>query len=292
MMEPLPDVAAVDDVPSIAWPTPSANTPPPSMPHAGPAVGQAGPNATYMGMRLQYQPEPESTFDPIGNSRFLFHMGVRLGLYIVVYGFGALVGVVICGLTALAISPVAGLTLFVIAAVVAWFALAACFLFLKIPIQLSEWKISVDNKGAAAPMVFDHVAWVLRGRAVPLDSLQVRRLNLPGGDGLRDYLELRRGLFTGYVACFPFGQDLYVGWTFWITLSPFWYVIMIIARLWQSLFNRGSDLYTSFRYDSARAMRETMHSAAREGVDVAIGQLAGQGHGIVGSVIGITESAG
>ena len=94
------------------------------------------------------------------------------------------------------------------------------------------------------------------------------------------------------VACFGYGQDLYVGWTFWITLSPFRYVCMIIARIWQSLFNRGSDLYTSFRYDSARAMRETMHSAAREGVDVAIGQLAGQGHGIVGSLIGVAESAG
>jgi hypothetical protein len=291
-MEPLPDVAAVDDVPSIAWPTPSANRPPPSMPQAGPAVGQAGPNATYMGLRLQYQPEPESTFDPIGNVRFLFQMWVRAVLYTVVYCFGAFIGIIICGLTALAISPPAGVTLFVIAAVVAGLALGACFWFLKIPIQLSEWKISVDNKAAAAPMVFDHIAWVLRGRAVPLDSLQVRRLSLPGRDGVRDYLELRRGLFTGYVACFPFGQDLYVGWTFWITLSPFGYVIMIIVRLWQSLFNRGSDLYTSFRYDSARAMRETMHSAAREGVDVAIGQLAGQGHGIVGSVIGVTESAG
>jgi hypothetical protein len=132
---------------------------------------------------------------------------------------------------------------------------------------------------------------VLRGRAVPLDSLQVRRLRLPGA-GVRDYLELRRGLFTGYVACFSFGQDLYVGWTFWVTISPFQYVCMIIVRIWHSLSNRGSDLYTTLRYDSARAMRETMHSAAREGVDVAIGQLPGQGQGIVGSVIGVTESIG
>jgi len=244
-----------------------------------------------MGLRLQYQPTPEPTFDPIGNVRFLFQMWVRSVLYWVVYSFGAFVGVIICGLTALAISLTAGVTLFVIAAVVIGLALMICFWFLKIPIQLSEWKISVDTKAAAVPMVFDHIAWVLRGRAVPLDSLQVRRLRLPG-DGERDYLELRRGIFTGYVACFPFGQDLYVGWTFWITLSPFRYVCMIVARIWQSLFNRGSDLYTSFRYDSARAMRETMHSAAREGVDVAIGQLAGQGQGIVGSLIGVAESAG
>ena len=243
-----------------------------------------------MGMRLQYQTTPEPTFDPIGNVRFLFQMWVRSALYSVVYLFGAFVGLIICGIIALVALPV-GLTLFVIAAVVVWLVLAICFWFLKIPIQLSEWKISLDNKAAAVPMVFDHIAWVLRGRAVPLDSLQVRRLNLPG-EGRRDYLELRHGIFTGYVACFAYGQDLYVGWTFWITLSPFRYVIMIVTRIWHSLFNRGSDLYTSFRYDSARAMRETMHSAAREGVDVAIGELAGQGHGVVGSVISVAESAG
>jgi hypothetical protein len=290
---PAPELvmAAVADVPSAAWSASGSGSPSSSSPpQVGPAVGQSGPNATYLGMRLQYQAIPEPTFDPIGNVRFLFQMWVRSILYSVVYVFGAFVGLIICGVIALIALP-AGLTLFVIAAVVVWLVLAICFWFLKIPIQLSEWKISLDNKAAAVPMVFDHIAWVLRGRAVPLDSLQVRRLNLPG-EGRRDYLELRRGIFTGYVACFAYGQDLYVGWTFWITLSPFRYVTMITARIWHSLFNRGSDLYTSFRYDSARAMRETMHSAAREGVDVAIGQLAGQGHGVVGTVISVAESAG
>jgi hypothetical protein len=281
----------VAEVPSAAWPASSSSRPSSALPQAGPAVGQAGPNATYMGLRLQYQQTPEPTFDPIGNVRFLFQIWMRSVLYFVVYGFGAFVGVIICGLIALVISLTAGLTLFVIAAVVIGLVLAICFWFLKIPIQVSEWKISVDKKAAAVPMVFDHIAWVLRGRAAPLDSLEVRRLRLPG-DGVRDYLELRSGLFIGYVACFPYGQDLYVGWTFWITLSPFRYVCMIITRIWQTLFNRGNDLYTSLRYDSARAMRETMHSAAREGVDVAIGQLAGQGEGIVGSLISVAESAG
>lgn len=243
-----------------------------------------------MGMRLQYQVPPEATFDPLWNPRFIFQMFMRSAVYGIAYWFGAFAGIIIAALIGLAIGWKVGLTLYVIAAVVILLVLAICYWFLKIPVQLSEWKISVDNKGAAAPMVFDHIAWVLHGRAVPLDSLQVRRLHLPG-DGVRDYLELRRGLFIGYVACFAYGQDLYVGWTFWITLSPFRYVCMIVARIWQTLFNRASDVYTSFRYDSARAMRETMHSAAREGVDVAIGQLAGQGRGTV-STITVTDTEG
>jgi hypothetical protein len=288
-LEPVPDVASVADVPSAAWPPASVNIPSPSVQQAGPAVGQAAPNGTYMGLRLLYQPTPEPTFDPIGNWRFIAQMAERWALYLMVYWLGAFGGLIIAGLISAALGWKVGITLYLVAAVVIGITLGICFWFLKIPIQLSEWKISVDNKGAAAPTVFDHVAWVLRGRAVPLDSLQVRRLHLPG-DGVRDYLELRRGIFAGYMACFAYGQDLYVGWTFWVTISPFRYVCMIAARIWESIFNRGSDLYTSLRYDSARAMRETMHSAAREGVDVAIGQLAGQGQGIVGSIVSVAET--
>jgi hypothetical protein len=56
-------------------------------------------------------------------------------------------------------------------------------------------------------------------------------------------------------------------------------------------FYRGSDLYIALRYDYARAMRETMHSATREGVDVAIGRMAAQGQGIIGTAIPVTEHA-
>ena len=204
-------------------------------------------------------------------------------LYSVVYLFGAFAGLIICGLIALVALPV-GLTLFVIAAVVVWLVLAICFWFLKIPIQLSEWKISLDNKAARrAARSSTTSRGCSAGGHAPLDSLTCR--SPPGEPARRGHAitsSCSRGIFTGYVACFGYGQDLYVGWTFWVTLSPFRYSCMIVTRIWHSLVNRGSDLYTSLRYDSARAMRETMHSAAREGVDVAIGQLAGQGHGIIG----------
>src|SRR5258708_212899 len=118
MLEPVPDVATVvADVPSAAWPPASVNIPSPipspPVPQAGPAVGQAGPNATYMGLRLQYQQTPEPTFDPIGNTRFLFQMAVRYVLYGLVYFLGACVGIVICGIIAI-INPITGLGLFLI----------------------------------------------------------------------------------------------------------------------------------------------------------------------------------
>lgn len=42
---------------------------------------------------------------------------------------------------------------------------------------------------------------------------------------------------------------------------------------------------------AARAMRETMHSATREGVDVAVGRMEAQGQGIIGTAIPVAEHA-
>jgi hypothetical protein len=38
-------------------------------------------------------------------------------------------------------------------------------------------------------------------------------------------------------------------------------------------------------------MRETMHSATREGVDVAVGRMEAQGQGIIGTAIPVAEHA-
>jgi hypothetical protein len=167
--------------------------------------------------------------------------------------------------------------------------LGCLYWLLPVPALLSEWKFSVDDKAAAAPVAFEHITWAARRRETPLDLIQVRRLNLAGGQG-RDYLELRRGLFTGFISCFAYGQDLYVGWTFFLRISPLRYLLMALARVWQTLKRQGTDLYVTLRFDYARAMREAMHSVAREGVDVAVGQLRPQGQGIIGESVKVRVS--
>lgn len=128
-------------------------------------------------------------------------------------------------------------------------------------------------------------------RQTPIAPMRVHRFRLPV-TGTRDYLEMRSHIFYGYVACFPYGQDLYIGWTFWSKLSPIRFVFMFLGRIWQSLFNHGNDLNVTLRYDSARALREVIHSATRQGVDVAVGRLEAQGQGIIGSVIPMDERPG
>jgi hypothetical protein len=313
---------AVAAVPAGALPAWAATAHTGGLPSAPPtrsvpsaAAAPSAANDIYTGQRLRYSVPPEPTFDPLGSSRFIVQVLLRAALYAMTYAAGwtviaflflitnfhALTG----GLTSSAndsefsgvtsAAPSGGINGFGDFLLVVLFlfslVLVISFWFLKIPIQLSEWKITVDGKAGAAPTVFSHIAAVLYERGTPIAPLRAQRFQVPPG-GARDYLELQSYIFYGYVACFGYGQDLYIGWTFWSKLSPIRYVFMFIGRLWQSLFNRGSDLHVSLRYDSARALRETIHSATREGVDVAVDRLEARGQGIIGSAIPVTEHAG
>jgi hypothetical protein len=254
------------------------------------AAGQRTPNAQYLGLRLVYDKVPEGSFDPLGNPRLLAQFFRHALQYMVLYFLGGLATVIFLLLLYLLGLPVGvAVTLVGIGAVLTAIVFACLYWLLPVPALLSEWKFSVDDKAAAAPVTFEHITWAVGRRETPLDLIQVRHLNLAGGQG-RDYLELRRGLFTGFISCFAYGQDLYVGWTFYLRISPLRYLLMALARVWQTLKRQGTDLYVTLRFDYARAMREAMHSVAREGVDVAIGQLRPQGQGIIGEAVKVTVS--
>jgi hypothetical protein len=254
------------------------------------AAGQRTPNAQYLGLRLVYDKEPEGSFDPLGNPRLLVQFFRHALQYFVLYFVGGFVSAIALLFLHLLGLPVGvAVTFEVIGAALTAIVFGCLYWLLPVPALLSEWKFSVDDKGAAAPVAFEHIAWAVRRRETPLDLIQVRHLNLAGGQG-RDYLELRRGLFTGFISCFAYGQDLYVGWTFYLRISPLRYLLMALARVWQTLKRQGTDLYVTLRFDYARAMREAMHSVAREGVDVAIGQLRPEGQGIIGEAVKVAVS--
>ncbi len=157
-------------------------------------------------------------------------------------------------------------------AVGVWFIAFLVYLFTRIPVSLSEWKTLVEGRGSDAQAVFGHVAHTLRRRKAPVDSISIRQLSQPGHPR-RDYLQVRHGILTGYVTCFPYGTDLYVGWTLWWRFSPFHFALMAAGRRWQTLTGRGTELHLVYRYDVAKAMREAMHASTGEAVDAAHGLL-------------------
>lgn len=148
----------------------------------------------------------------------------------------------------------------------AWIGAFVAYLLMRIPVSLSEWKTLLDGRGAHAQEAFGHVAHVLRQRQIPVDSIGVRQLSQPGHPR-RDYLQVRHGILTGYVTCFPYGTDLYIGWTLWWRFSPLHYALMLAGRRWQIWTGRGTELHLLYRFDVAKAMREAIHAATSEAVD-------------------------
>jgi hypothetical protein len=49
----------------------------------------------------------------------------------------------------------------------------------------------------------------------------------------------------------------------------------------------GNAIYTSILLDRVKALRESLHSAVREGVDVAAGRVTPHGQGTIGSAVSV-----
>ena len=228
--------------------------------------------------RMGYQALGVSaTLDPLSNSRFLWQLARRFGLYFVVssvidfalFVLASIITVADGDFAALAngggaFSAVGIIDLLITAA------LMAMFLFMPVPALLGQWSRVLTFQAPAAATALERVRQALEQHGTPHDNLGLRTL-APPGEGRRDYLELRRGYFAGYVSCFAHGHDLYAGWTFWIYISPVRLFLMRIGRRFQDYTGRGNDMHQTLRYEPARATIAALHTCTLEGVNVATG---------------------
>jgi hypothetical protein len=157
-------------------------------------------------------------------------------------------------------------------------------------LSISEWKFMVDGKAQAAQPAFEHITWVFRRRHTPVSQLRVHRLSL-GGQASRDYLYVQDDIFRGYVSCFGYGRDLYVGWTFWWRVSPVDWLGVAVTRVYQALTLPDSQMHNMHRDVSAHALCEGPHRPAREWLGPSHRHRQPLGHRRVGSEIPV-ELAG
>ena len=271
-------------------------------------LGAPSPNETYLGNRLMYS-DVGTSFDPLANptyqraliSQFLATMFAwvlgSIALFIL-FALPVLIGTI--DSVSSRLSDPFGLgesgesstpsTVSSLLAVVwnilqlALSVLLACLFWLRrIPVQLTEWLITVDARGGAARAALDHMYTIIAARRTPIRGLQVVRLNAPRQPP-RDYLRIDDDYFTGFVSAFEFGSDLFIGWTFWLNLSPARWLWLSLGRMFRG---RGLGIYGSVVYDSPKALREVMHSAVRQGVDMATGETEPMGQGTIGNTVPI-----
>jgi len=251
---------------------------------------------TYLGYRLVYS-DLSTDFNPLSNATFqrtlLYQFLATIALWVVVTGalgvlqiFGVLLNLE-SGDSAQASSlffdglpAVTGIssTLFSIA-------LACVFWFRPLSVQLSEWMITIDGAGNRARAALEHMYLIVHNRQTPVRSLQVVRLRA-ARQQQRDYLRFDDGHFSGFVSSFNYGTDLFIGWTFWLTMSPAQWLWWSVRRMFRAA---SDNIYGSLTNDQPKAMREVMHAAVRQGVDMATGRIEPRGQGSLGSTVPITS---
>lgn len=203
----------------------------------------------------------EPSFDPLHNRRFGWQLARRFLLWQSVPWFAGV-------LTAI-LAAVKGTTGVLLVIPFVWIVAVALFAFLPVPGLLAQWSRLVPFAASAQGIAFDHIRQAMDAHATPHDAIGLQNKLIPG-EGVQHYLRLQRWIFSGFISCFEHGQDLYVGWTFWIYTSPFQVALMWLARKFQDRTGRGNEMYQTLRYDSTRATIAALHACTLEGVSSAI----------------------
>jgi hypothetical protein len=233
-------------------------------PGPGPAV-PVRPGATRL--------SGSANLDPIRNARYLAYVLRQAGLFIGVY---LLIETLLW--LYLPFSRTAGMThgsalrLELDSVWTVALGLAVLFWLIPVPALLTEWSLLMEQGSDAAQLAFEQINSAFGTHGAPLDSQRVRTVSRHGEDD-REYLELRRGRFRGYISCFVHGADLYVGWSFWLYMSPLRLLLMVIGRNIRDAISRRNAIQRSLRFESARALVAAIHGATLAGIDAASDQL-------------------
>ena len=210
-----------------------------------------------------------ANLDPARNPRYLMYVlrqaGVFTGIYLLIETL-LLLGLLLAAAAGTKLGPALRVeldSLWLVALV-----LAIPFWLIPVPALLAEWSQVMEHSSEATQTAFEYINSAFQSHGTPVDSLRVRTVSRHG-EGDREYLELRRGHFSGYISCFAHGRDLYVGWTFWLHMSPLRLLMMIIGRNIRDMTSRGDGIRRSLRFESIRALVAAMHGASLAGIDAA-----------------------
>jgi hypothetical protein len=260
--------AAGVDADSQAQPDDSRRQPPT---RAG--VAESGPGPAVPVRPAATRLSGSANLDPIRNARYFAYVLRQAGLFIGVY---LLIETLLW--LYLPLSRAAGMThgsalrLEIDSVWTVALALAVLFWLIPVPALLTEWSLLMEQGSDAAQLAFEQINSAFGTHGAPLDSQRVRTVSRHGEDD-REYLELRRGRFRGYISCFVHGADLYVGWSFWLYMSPLRLLLMVIGRNIRDAISRRNAIQRSLRFESARALVAAIHGATLAGIDAASDQL-------------------
>lgn len=145
-------------------------------------------------------------------------------------------------------------------AVATWVALFVLAGLLRERQWASQWEMILDGRYEAAPVAYQCITDAIRRRQLPFEID-----DRPQGPNGQRYLAARFGVYRAYVGVFPYGTSLFMTWSMWREDRS---LFLVCRHIIESI--SGNDpLRQVMRTDPARAMRDALHNAVREGVDYA-----------------------
>ena len=273
------DASAVDE----GAPAPAGATP-----HAAPATdagdtfasqGQLRHNQTYVGGRLMFtrNGDVESTFaNIVGGGTIWGHLKGVLLVQLVVWLVAALFLVPAYALGTVrsqlggSSGALGAAQFFTLVFVLVALGLLVLAFTGWIQEPMSEWELLLDERSVSADSAYAAITLALHRRSVPADVRPQRIATDATRGEVGSYLVVSSDPYAVYVSVLPYGTGLYLAWAMWREQR----VISLYAEWFRQLRNRwagsGSLLNLLLRAEEARALRETVHNAVRDGVDAAV----------------------
>jgi hypothetical protein len=133
---------------------------------------------------------------------------------------------------------------------------------------MSDWNLTLEDKGPQAARAFAAVEGSLRARALPV-TIEKKLMRSPFTGGYANsYLIVHSSRFNAYLSLLPYGSGLFMSWSLWRTQIPLMMILRFIGENFGRLFGQD-ELQLLMQTEPARAMREAVHNAMREGVEAA-----------------------
>lgn len=233
----------------------------------GTSPWQSAQNDTYLGNRLMYNRshETETTLydivEGVQAKKILRRAAIGVAIVLVMSLVSSL------GSSSSSSSSGGGAVGFGLLGSLGWLAIV---LFLPYQVVLGDWNLLLHGKAGFAETAYGIVYRSLtQNHALPA-TIGVRRVRVgPPVRGVRNMLQVQLHKYSIYVSVFPFGTDLYLGWTLWHRDLP----VVIVFR-WLSTVLRRTMWNTGIagvrEVEPVKAMRDAVHDGLREGMEAAI----------------------
>ncbi|MEV0006691.1 hypothetical protein AB0M10_29980 [Streptomyces sp. NPDC051840] len=139
--------------------------------------------------------------------------------------------------------------------VVFWLAL----LLSRLPEPVAEWRVLLADRTDRAQGVYAVILKTLTDRGYPL---------APAPHGTR--ITLTDAPYVAYVSVFNYGDSLYLGWMMWRSRRGTELMGQFLGDIVRGLKGQNGIEHQLLRSEGARAMREAVHLACREGLMAAL----------------------